>query len=83
MLTNPGQKTVQPALEAHIHFISVEAFSSSDLMYVCMYLFIYLFIYLTSLDLTWQKGRRDLAEGKATFPSRVTLSQPVKLDMSS
>lgn len=30
MLTNSGQKSVQPALEAHIHFISLEAFSSSD-----------------------------------------------------
>lgn len=33
MLTNPGQKSVQLALEAHIHFVSVESFSS-DLIYL-------------------------------------------------
>lgn len=66
MLTNPGQRSAQPTLEAHIHFISVEAFSS-DLID----LFIYLLNFL-KFDLAERK--RDLAEGKATFPSRVTLS---------
>lgn len=75
MLTNPGQKTVQPALEAHTHFISVESFSSD-----IIYLFVCLLNFL-KFDLAERK--RDLAERKATFPSGVILSQPVKIDMSS